>query len=95
MGAHARTLHHDNDTAGSSAVVRSREERFGVCVVGLGFSTLHLGVAAPPATLDDAVAVAAEHFAFCPDVLRQGTRSTLAAYAESLVGLNCREFWWD
>ncbi|MFE5722718.1 DUF4253 domain-containing protein [Streptomyces erythrochromogenes] len=88
-------LNYDSDTATFSAVVRDWEERFGARVVGLGFSTLHLSVAAPPNGLDDALAMAAEHFAFCPDNIWQGAHPTLASYAENLIDLNCWEFWWD
>lgn len=86
---------YDNDTAAFAAVVRDWEDRFGIRVVGVGFSTLHLSVAAPPAGIEDAVAVAAEHFAFCPDNVWQGTHDNLTDYAESLVNLNCWDFWWD
>ncbi|MEW2136549.1 DUF4253 domain-containing protein [Streptomyces sp. NPDC005409] len=60
-------LNYDNDTAKFSAVIRDWERRFGVRVVAVGFSTLHLSVAAPPMQEEDALLVAAEHFAFCPD----------------------------
>ncbi|MEU5090579.1 DUF4253 domain-containing protein [Streptomyces sp. NPDC021356] len=86
---------YDNDTGTFAAVVRDWEDRFGVRVVGVGFSTLHLSVAAPPSRLEDALAVAAEHFAFCPDNIWQGPHPDLASYAESLIELNCWEFWWD
>ncbi|MFF4832072.1 DUF4253 domain-containing protein [Streptomyces sp. NPDC001315] len=87
---------YDNDTAKFSAVVRDWERRFGARVVAVGFSTLHLSVAAPPMTTEDALLVAAEHFAFCPDNIWQGSRPyTLAAYAERIVGMNCWDFWWD
>jgi hypothetical protein len=83
-----------NDTGQISAVVRSWEERFAARVVHVGFDTLDLSVAAPPATRDQALHVAAEHFAFCPDMIWQGG-DTLTAYAEQLIGLNCWSFWWD
>jgi hypothetical protein len=60
-------LNHDNDTARFAAVVRDWQIRFGATVIGLGFDTLYVSVAAPPVTLDQALRVAAEHFAFCPD----------------------------
>ena len=50
-----------------AAVVASWEKRFGARVVRLEFDVLQLSVAAPPTTLDEAMLVAAEHFAFCPD----------------------------
>ncbi|WP_406364896.1 DUF4253 domain-containing protein [Streptomyces sp. NBC_01546] len=86
----------DNDTAPFSAVVSDWEQRFGACVVAVGSDTLHLSVAAPPTSTEDALPVAAEHFAFCPDSIWQGPRlQTLAAYAERLIDVHCWEFWWD
>nr|WP_283164990.1 DUF4253 domain-containing protein [Streptomyces sp. HU2014] len=89
-------LNHDNDTAKFSAVVRDWERRFDARVVALGPNTLHLSITAPPTNTEDALLVAAEHFAFCPDTIWQGPHPhTLARYAERLVGTRCWEFWWD
>ncbi|MYR42990.1 DUF4253 domain-containing protein [Streptomyces sp. SID5910] len=88
-------VNYDNDTAVFSAVVRDWEDRFGARVVGVGLSTLHLSVAAPPSRLEGALRIAAEHFAFCPDNVWQGAHRDLATYAEDLIGLNCWDFWWD
>ncbi|HXV92182.1 MAG TPA: DUF4253 domain-containing protein, partial [Pseudonocardia sp.] len=85
---------HVGDTGEISAVVRSWEDRFGVRVVGVGFDTLYLSVAAPPTSPEHAVQVAAEHVAFCPDLVWQGA-GTLTAYAEEIRGMNCWSFWWD
>ncbi|MFI8184507.1 DUF4253 domain-containing protein [Actinacidiphila glaucinigra] len=85
---------HENDVARLCAVLRSWEERFGVRVVAVAFDVLVLSVAAPPATEAEAEAVAAEHFAFCPDNVTQGSGS-LRAYAESLVDAHAWSFWWD
>lgn len=79
-----------------AAVVASWEERFGARVVGLTGDTLQLSVAAPPTTIEEALRVAAEHFAFCPDNVWQGKAPcTLAAYAERLVNAEGWHFWWD
>ncbi|MGW1751655.1 DUF4253 domain-containing protein [Streptomyces sp. NPDC002092] len=87
---------HENDVARLCAVLRSWEDRFGIRVVALGFDQLTVSVAAPPATLAEAEAVAAEHFAFCPDNLLQGADTTLAAYAEhQLLDQPVWHFWWD
>ncbi|MCD9876035.1 DUF4253 domain-containing protein [Streptomyces guryensis] len=87
---------HEGDTARLCSVLRSWEERFGIRVVALGFDQLTLSVAAPPTTLAEAEAVAAEHFAFCPDNLLQGADTTLAAYAEhQLLNQPAWHFWWD
>ncbi|WP_086728529.1 DUF4253 domain-containing protein [Streptomyces carpinensis] len=87
-------LNHENDMARLSAVLRSWEDRFGIRVVALGFDQLVVSVAAPPATLTAAQAVAAEHFAFCPDsVVDEG--DGLEAYAGGLIGERLWHFWWD
>ncbi|MEV8596174.1 DUF4253 domain-containing protein [Streptomyces sp. NPDC052012] len=91
----AGPLNYDNDTAKFSAVVRDWEDRFGARLVGVGFDTLHLSIAAPPNRLEDALVIAAEHFACCPDNIWQGDHPHLAAYAEHLIELNCWDFWWD
>jgi hypothetical protein len=87
-------VNHDNDVARLCAVLRSWEDRFGIRVVALGFDILVVSVAAPPATAAEAEAVAAEHFAFCPDNIAQGAGS-LREYAEELVGDRTWAFWWD
>ncbi|MFZ3494759.1 DUF4253 domain-containing protein [Streptomyces sp. 5.8] len=87
---------YDNDTAKVSAVVRDWEHRFGARVVAVGFDTLHLSVASPPVDEQEALLVAAEHFAFCPDNIWQGSRPyTLAAYAERITRAHRWDFWWD
>ncbi|WP_308170002.1 DUF4253 domain-containing protein [Acrocarpospora catenulata] len=84
------------ETPPLSAMLRSWETRFGARVVAVGFDTLHVSVAAPPTTLDHALQVAAEHFAFCPDNILQGDSPyTLRAYAQQLVGRDVWGFWWD
>ncbi|MGW6785220.1 DUF4253 domain-containing protein [Streptomyces sp. NPDC054987] len=90
------SCNHDNDTAKISAVLHDWEHRFGTRVVAVGFDTLHLSVASPPVDEQEALLVAAEHFAFCPDNIWQGGRPyTLAAYAEQITGAHRWDFWWD
>ncbi|WP_242895554.1 DUF4253 domain-containing protein [Actinomadura litoris] len=89
-------LNFTNDTGEIASVVRSWEDRFGVRVVGVGFADLYLSVSASPSTHREALRIAAEHFAFCPDSIWQNSRpATLASYAERLIGLNAWTFWWD
>ncbi|WP_330459163.1 DUF4253 domain-containing protein [Streptomyces sp. NBC_00820] len=88
-------LNYDNDVARLCAILRSWEDRFGIRVVGLGFDILVVSVAAPPATLAEAEAVAAEHFAFCPDNILQNGPDNLRGYAEQLIGVASWSFWWD
>lgn len=102
-GAHALAavgwqgpLNYNNDTGKFAAVVASWQHRFGARVVAVGGGTLDLSVAAPPSSREDALAVASEHFAFCPDNVRQGSRPyTIPAYAERLVDAPAWTFWWD
>ncbi len=89
-------LNYEEDVARICAVLRSWEDRFGIRVVGLGFDRLVLSVAAPPTSLAEAEAVAAEHFAFCPDNVLQQHDGTLATYARQLLDERTTwTFWWD
>ncbi|MBB5933340.1 DUF4253 domain-containing protein [Streptomyces zagrosensis] len=89
------TLNYDNDAAPFSAVLRSWEDRFGIRVVALEFDVLHVSVPHPPRTLEEALPIAAEHFAFCPDNIWQDSE-TLEQYArEHLVDKHNWSFWWD
>ncbi|MTE18758.1 DUF4253 domain-containing protein [Streptomyces sp. TRM43335] len=88
-------LAHEADTAPHHTVLRSWEERFGTRVVALEPDALHLSVPSPPRDVEEALPQAAEHYAFCPSVVRQGA-GTLARYAEKwLVGRDLWSFWWD
>ncbi|MFE7515705.1 DUF4253 domain-containing protein [Streptomyces sp. NPDC057540] len=91
-------LNHENDVARLCAVLRSWEDRFGARVVALTFDQLVVSVAAPPRTPEEAEAVAAEHFAFCPDNITQGSRdtATLGGYArKAVLDTPVWTFWWD
>ncbi len=87
-------VNHNEWAVPMAAVIRSWEDRFGARVVGVGFNTLDLSVAAPPTTELHAVHVAAEHWTFCPDSIVQGP-GTLVDYAEQIMGRNAWSFWWD
>ncbi|KJY20415.1 MULTISPECIES: DUF4253 domain-containing protein [Streptomyces] len=86
---------YENDTALMSAVLRSWEDRFGARLVALGFAELHLSVAAPPPTTARALPVAAEHFAFSPDNIWQGSGSIRAYTEEAVIRNGHWGFWWD
>lgn len=87
-------VNHEQDIAKFSTVLRSWEDRFGARLIGLGFDTLHLSIAAPPVDEEHALHVAAEHFAFCPDNVWQGSGS-LREYAKALLDQPLWAFWWD
>jgi hypothetical protein len=86
-----------------SAVLRSWEDRFGAIPVGLGFATLTLLVSRPPTTRDDALRVAAEVAAFCPDALWQPEslppyverECSLEAIGRELLFNSLWRLWWD
>jgi hypothetical protein len=87
-----------------SAVLRSWEDRFGVVVGGLGFATLTLLVPHPPADESEALPVAAEVAALCPDVLSEdgpvdgfgyASGGTVAGLARLLVDRSVWKLWWD
>lgn len=84
----------DGDPLDMTTVLRSWERRFDAYAVGLGTDTLVLAVGRPARDLDSALAIAAEHHAFCPDNVQQGTGS-IQEYAETLVGAELWPFWWD
>ncbi|MFD7818494.1 DUF4253 domain-containing protein [Streptomyces sp. NPDC059785] len=89
-------VNQEDDVARLCAVLRSWEDRFGIRVVALTAVQLVLSVAAPPATAEAAEAVAAEHFAFCPDVVVHGDHNTLREYAaREVLGRHVWSFWWD
>jgi len=82
------------DVAALSAVLRSWADRFGATLVGIDAGTLWLSVAAPPRTDEQCLRIAAEHFAFCPDVDGEDPRP-LRVYASTLCGRDSWRFWWD
>ncbi|WP_329546232.1 DUF4253 domain-containing protein [Streptomyces sp. NBC_01356] len=89
-------VNYEGDVARLCAVLRSWEDRFGIRVVALTFDQLVLSVAAPPTTMAEAEAIAAEHFAFCPDNITQGNHEALRAYAaHEILDQQVWSFWWD
>ncbi len=91
-------------TAQVSAVLRSWEERIGVVLMGLGFATLTLLVPHPPADESEALPIAAELAALCPDVLSEdgpvdgfgyASGGTIAGLAALLVDRRLWKLWWD
>ncbi|WP_262705932.1 MULTISPECIES: DUF4253 domain-containing protein [Streptomyces] len=76
-----------------AAMVRSWERRFGVRLCSLGFATVGLTVAWPPRTPDHARHVAAEHIAFCPDLLQ--IHDDFDTYAAALLDAPVWTLWWD
>jgi hypothetical protein len=64
-------------------------------LVGIGFDTLEVSVASPPQDPQQALLVAAEHFACSPDNVWNYTGKALLEYAGELLGARAWTFWWD
>lgn len=90
----AGAANHVSRTADLSAMLRSWEQRFGARLLRLDPDRLDVSVAAPPQGAEHALAVAAEHWAFCPDRIMQESGS-LTDYADEIRGRRTWSFWWD
>lgn len=78
-----------------SAVLRSWEARFGARPLRIGCDTImRVLVERPPATMEAAIQVAAEHLAFASEY---GGRAgwPVSEYAAELAGQPAWHFWWD
>lgn len=85
--------HRMRQVAALSAVLRSWEDRFGAVLIGLGFDSIEMSVAAPPTTENRALRIAAEHRAFCIDNFRDQPGS-LREFALGLITASTWRFWW-
>lgn len=74
---------------------------YGAEVVGMaGSDVLEMRVTRPPRTREHALALAYEHYTYCPDIVEQVTRGkiyagSLEALASSLLDGTVWYFWWD
>lgn len=76
------------------AAFRSWRDRYGAELVGLASDTMNLRVARRPESRDEALALAREQYAYCADIVDQGT-GTLSELAATLMSDNWWFFWWD
>lgn len=76
------------------AVLRRWGQRYGAHLLSLGFDTVELLVERPPAGKDDALVVAREQFAYCPDIVWQGL-GTIGSLAATQARSRLWYFWWD
>ena len=78
-----------------AGVLRDWQQRFGAELVSLsGDQVLEVLVHRPPTDPAEALAVAAEQYAYCPDIVDQGSGS-LKELAQDQVGSESWYFWWD
>lgn len=76
------------------AALRSWHERYGAELVGMSGDVLDVRVTRRPATREEALALASEHFEYCPDIVWQGSE-TLAPLAATYTVSDWWFFWWD
>ena len=76
------------------ALHRSWEARFGAQVVSITSDIVQCAVERPPTTREACLALAREHYAYCYDIVEQGTE-TIPALAAGLRNARYWYFWWD
>jgi hypothetical protein len=76
------------------AALKSWHERYGAELVGMSGDVLNLRVTRRPATRDEALELAREHYAYCADIVDQGVE-TLSALAATTMASDWWYFWWD
>jgi Domain of unknown function (DUF4253) len=76
------------------ALLSSWELRFGARVIAIDGATVHVSVAFPPRTAEQASHTALEHVLTGADNVNDGT-TPFPDYAASLVGTRLWSFWWD
>ena len=76
------------------AVFRHWHEQYGAVPAIVTYEVWEMTLENPPATDEEAEVLAKEHFAFCPDVLSEGTE-TIRELASELKGSTAWFFWWD
>lgn len=76
------------------AVLKRWQRRFGAEIVTSAGDTVEMRVKRPPSTRRAVWALAFDHYAYCPDVVEQGT-GTIGQLAASLLDCETWYFWWD
>ncbi|MDT0164606.1 DUF4253 domain-containing protein [Actinotalea sp. AC32] len=85
----------DVTPAEHAVVLRHWHERHGAELVGMDADqVMELLVARPPSTPDEALAVALEQYAYCPDSVAQGTGS-VTDLARTHAPAGSWHLWWD
>lgn len=87
-------VNYDLSGAQHLSVLRRWGQRYGANLLTLGFDTIELLVERPPVGKDEALAVAREQFAYCPDIVWQGV-GTIGSLAATQARSSLWYFWWD
>lgn len=76
------------------AALRAWHARYDLQLVGLNLDTMNLRAAKRPTTREEALALAHEQYAYCTDIVEQGT-GTYSVLAAALMSDDWWFFWWD
>ncbi len=76
------------------AALRDWHKRYGAVPVGMSGDVINVRVTRRPASRDEAMSLAREHFLYCEDIVLQGT-DTFAPLAAGLMHSDWWFFWWD
>jgi len=76
------------------AVYKYWQAKYGAVPAIATFDTWQMTLTTPPLTEEDAERLAKEQFAFCTDIVTQGTQ-TILALASMLKNSKAWYFWWD
>lgn len=76
------------------AALRSWKARYGAEVVGMSGHVISVRVQRRPTTQEEALELARELYAYCPDIVDQGV-GTLSNLAAELMAHDWWFFWWD
>ena len=76
------------------AIHKRWRDRYGSSPIVISADVVECHVSRPPDNEQAALELAREQYAFCPDIVDQGTE-TISALAASLLGSPRWYFWWD
>lgn len=74
--------------------MRYWRDRYGARIASMTDDVVEFTVDAPPSTQQQAYALAWEQYAYCADIVDQGTQ-TLSNLAAGLIDADAWFFWWD
>lgn len=77
-----------------AALFKLWSQTHGATVACIADDVIEFTVARPPRTRDEALALAKQHYIYCPDIVHQGVGS-VEALAATLLGAGVWYFWWD
>lgn len=76
------------------AALRSWHEKYGATLIGVSGDVMNLRVSRRPASREEALELARQHYQYCSDIVDQGV-GTLAKLAAVYLNDDWWFFWWD